>query len=346
MTVAHPSLARAHGLPQNQARSAQLSDNVPRLLMAVDTEEEFDWSKPFDRNSVSVKHMADVPRLQAIFENLAIKPIYIVDYPIAATDSSADYFRGLAAADRADIGMQLHPWVTPPFEEVISATNSYGCNLPAELEICKLRCLHELIVARLGVKPIVFKSGRYGIAHDTLHHLRTLGLLIDTSAIPGYNLTSDGGPDFSRYTNNVQWFDTPAGAVLEIPTTGGFVGGLRALGPHLTPWLHTPLGKWLKLEPALSRLNLLSRIRLSPEGYSLAELKQLTRALRARGDTVFSFSLHSPSAGIGYTPYVRNQADRDRLFGIIRDYVSWFRNDFGGVTSTPSAIFDEASATV
>jgi teichuronic acid biosynthesis glycosyltransferase TuaC len=70
-------------------------------------------------------------------------------------------------------------------------------------------------------------------------------------------------------------------------------------------------------------------------------LKQLTRALHRRGDRVFSLSLHSPSAGIGYTPYVRSVADRDRLFATIDAYISWFRNELGGITTTPTAILAE-----
>jgi hypothetical protein len=173
--------------------------------------------------------------------------------------------------------------------------------------------------------------------------LCALGLRIDTSAIPGYDLSGDGGPDFSRDSTQLQWFDTNAGPVLEIPTTGGYVGALHAAGPRLMRWIHSPLGQALKLEPLLSRLGLMSRVRLSPEGYTLAEMQALTRALYKRGTTVFSLSLHSPSAGIGYTPYVRSEADRARLFACICDYIAWFRADFGGITSTPSTILKQAS---
>ncbi len=337
------SAPRARGLPLAQARPAQLTTGPALLLALVDTEEEFDWNQPFDRHNVSVRHLADLPRLQQVFEAAALTPTYIIDYPIAADDGGAAYFRALAQQGQAEIGMQLHPWVTPPYEEAVSAFNSYCCNLPAELELRKLQALHGMIEARLGVKPIVFKSGRYGIAHDSLEHLRALGLCIDTSAIPGYDLSGDGGPDYSTYSAQPQWFDTSAGALLEIPTTGGYVGGLSVAGPMLMRWIQTPLGRTVKLEPMLSRLGLMSRVRLSPEGYTLSEMQALTRALHKRGTTVFSLSLHSPSAGIGYTPYVRDEADRTALFACIRDYIAWFRDEFGGVTSTPSAIWTQAA---
>jgi hypothetical protein len=342
LTSTAESDQRPRGLPRARARPALLPAGPPQLLVMVDTEEEFDWSAPFDRHNIAVQHMADLPRLQEVFEASALTPTYIIDYPIAGDAAGAAFLQGLASSGRAAIGMQLHPWVTPPHEEAVNAHNSYCCNLPAELEVRKLQALHDIILARIGLAPVIFKSGRYGVAHDTLEHLRSLGLRIDTSAIPGYDLSRDGGPDYSDYSTQVQWFDTPAGPMLEIPTTGGYIGALRRAGPMLTKWISTPLGRTIKLEPLLSRLSLMSRVRLSPEGYTLAEMQQLTCALHLGGEQVFSLSLHSPSAGIGHTPYVRSAADRARLFACIRNYVAWFRNDFGGITSTPLAILQQA----
>jgi hypothetical protein len=335
---------RVPGLPQALARPAALPDATPRLLVMVDTEEEFDWSQPFDRRNIGVSHLAELPKLQTVFADAGAVPTYIIDYPIAVSDHGADYFRSLHQAGQAQIGMQLHPWVTPPHEEVINTRNSYCCNLPAALELHKLQLLFDAIVQHVGSAPVVFKSGRYGIAHDTLDHLLALGVRIDTSVIPGYNLSYDGGPDFSSAKSDAQWFDRSAGTILELPTTGGFVGRLSGYGPQLMALLHSGIGKAFKLEPIVSRLNLLSRVRLSPEGYTLDELKQLTRALHQRGDRVFSLSLHSPSVGIGFTPYVRSAADRDRLFQTIAAYVTWFRAELGGICTTPTAILAEVSA--
>jgi hypothetical protein len=336
--------SRVRGLPQAQARPARLPDAIPRLLVMVDTEEEFDWSQPFDRRNISVSHLADVPKLQAVFAAAGVIPSYLIDYPIAVSAQGADYFRGLCQSGQAQIGMQLHPWVTPPHEETINAHNSYCCNLPVTLEVRKLQILFDTIVEHIGSAPIIFKSGRYGIAYGILDYLWALGIRIDTSVTPGYDLSHDGGPDFSRAKSDPQWFDVNSGSILELPTTGGFAGALSSAGPQLMQVAHSTFGKILKLEPILSRLNLLRRIRLSPEGHTLDELKQLTRALRKRGDHVFSLSLHSPSAGIGFTPYVRSVADRDRLFKTIEAYVAWFRSELGGVTTTPTAILKEVSA--
>jgi hypothetical protein len=335
---------RMRGLPRPLLCPALLPDQSPKLLVMVDTEEEFDWSQDFDRRHTGVRHLEDLPRLQALFEAAHIIPTYLVDYPVAASRAGADYFGALAAAGQIDVGMQLHPWVTPPHEEAVNPMNSYGCNLPADLEVRKLQALHDVIVAHMGVAPTVFKAGRYGVAHDTLDHVRALGILVDTSAMPAHDLSEDGGPDFSGATTRMQWFETPHGRILEIPTTGGFVGALHHHGPALLRLIRTNAARRMRVGGVLSRFNLFSRIRLSPEGYSLQDMQQLTLALHARGDRVFSLSLHSPSAGIGYTPYVRTEADRAQLFATIRDYVAWFRQTLGGETSTPSALYQKLMA--
>jgi hypothetical protein len=333
---------RLKGLPT--ATNAFTAATKPQLLMVIDTEEEFDWSKPLARENISVSHIADLPKLQAVFEGLGITPTYVIDYPIAASNAGAAFFSGLAQEGRVEIGMQLHPWVTPPYEEEVTAYNSYGCNLPADLERRKLDSLHAMIKQRIGVAPILFKAGRYGPAHDTLDYVQKLGVFIDMSATPAFSLESDGGPDFSKYSTMTGWIYTPTGKILEIPTTGGFVGILSEAGSLLSTVSRSRLGAHLRVPAMLARTKMLERMRLSPEGYSLDELKRLTRSLYARGERIFTMSLHSPSAGIGFTPYVRSEADRAKFFAVIDDYVRWFCDELGGAPSTPSKIFQAACA--
>jgi len=80
----------------------------------------------------------------------------------------------------------------------------------------------------------------------------------------------------------------------------------------------------------LARTRALERIRLSPEVASGAEMRRLTRALRADGCEVFSLTYHSPSLVPGHTPYVRDAADRECLISTIHDYCAWFRDEIGG----------------
>src|SRR6266851_1739891 len=84
----------------------------PILTAVIDTEEEFDWSGPFDRNATRVNNIAEQPLAQSIFDSHGMVPTYVVDYPVAATPSSRDILRRIAEDRRCEIGAHLHPWVS------------------------------------------------------------------------------------------------------------------------------------------------------------------------------------------------------------------------------------------
>ncbi|MGH7822501.1 MAG: carbamoyltransferase N-terminal domain-containing protein, partial [Candidatus Binatia bacterium] len=210
-----------------------LPSQPPALIVVVDTEEEFDWSAPFDRRATSVEAMSEIGRFQDVCERFAIRPTYVVDYPVATQSSGFGELRDLQRSGRAVIGAHLHPWVTPPFEEAVTAGNSYPGNLPRELESGKLRTMVEAIGATFGSKPTVYKAGRYGFGANTAELLRGLGFQIDLSFCPPFDFRADGGPDFSAVTNEPFWFDGDAHAVLEIPNTGAFVGALGSAAGHV-----------------------------------------------------------------------------------------------------------------
>ena len=76
-------------------------------------------------------------------------------------------------------------------------------------------------------------------------------------------------------------------------------------------------------------------LRLSPEGFDLGEMRQLTQTLLADGVRTFTLSFHSPSVEPGYTPYVRDRIQLDRFLGILQDYLDYFVGVLGGRSVTP-----------
>lgn len=305
----------------------------PVLQVVVDTEEEFDWSAPFDRENTSVEAMRHVGRGQELFEEFGIRPTYVVDYPVATQETGNRLLRQYAAEGRATIGAHLHPWVTPPYEEQVNAWNSYPGNLPPALEEAKLRRLTDAIEEHFGARPVCYKAGRYGFGPNTTALLERLGYSIDLSPCARFDLSGDGGPD---------WSDTPAGpylfgtdgALLGLPTTGAFVGWASGLAPGLYRAAQGPL-RGLRAPGILSRLGALDRLMLSPEGFTLAHMKRLTRAALARGPQVLTFSLHSPSLAPGHTPYVRSEADLQDFLSVCRQYFDYFLGQVGGATMGP-----------
>ncbi len=117
----------------------------PSLYVVVDTEAEFDWNKPFDRSLTKVTSVAAQDKAQAIFDSFGLRPIYVIDYAVASQPEGYEPLRGFLDRHACAIGAHLHPWINPPFEEIISAFNSFGGNLPRELEERKLQTLTTMI---------------------------------------------------------------------------------------------------------------------------------------------------------------------------------------------------------
>lgn len=313
----------------------------PRLLVMVDAEEEFDWSQ-FTSRQTSVQSMRHQVRAHRIFERFGLKPSYLVDYPVAAQPDGYLPLRDLLASGACDVGSQLHPWVNPPDERPVNnEAESFPGNLAEALERAKAVRLTNCIQENLGQKPIIYRSGRYGAGPNTERILTDLGYKIDCSVLPYTNLSDRGGPDYTNWGPEPVWLDRDAG-LLELPVTLGFTGALAGMGGMNHAKLFRPGTERLHVPGVFARLGLLERIKLTPEGISLAEAKRLTRSLLANGQKVFAITYHSPSLDPGNTPYVRSQADLDRFLAWLDLYCEWFLGAVGGTPSTAVEIYDLA----
>lgn len=331
----HLGLLASRGAPPGPVRSIACEPGQPPVLfVVVDTEEEFDWDAPFSRANTSVTHVRDIGRFQDICDRAGVRPIYAIDYPVATDPESVEVFSRFHRERRAEIGCHLHTWVNPPFTEAVSAMNSYQANLPDALQLEKLSILTARIEENLGVRPRIHKAGRYGFGPGTLPILRELGYEIDASFSPGFDFRADGGPNYARASSRPGWLDE-AGTVLELPATGGLLGALGRWGPGLLPAISGSGGQHFRAPGIFSLLRLLERIRLTPEGFTLAEMIRLTHTLRRNGVSVFTLTLHSPSMKPGCTPYVRDRGELGEFLKRFADYLTFFRAELGGVFMDP-----------
>ena len=316
---------------------AQLpADERPRLCVVIDTEEEFDWeaARAFDPANTRVTAMQDAGRAQELFDELGVVATWVIDFPVASQPSGYERLAEWQAEGRALVGAHLHPWVSPPHEEEVTPRNSYPGNLPPALERAKLARLTDEIERNLGRRPVVYKAGRYGFGPTTAEALFELGYQVDVSGCPAFDHSADGGPDYATLPPGPYWFG-PGGALLGVPNTGAFVGWLAGVGPALHRAATRPPLASARLPGVLSRAGALERLMLSPEGFQLAHLRRLTRALLARGLRAFTFSFHSPSLRPGCTPYVRTEAELRDFLSTCRGYLEWFLGELGGVATTP-----------
>lgn len=305
-----------------------------RLVVVIDTEEEFDWSQPVSRSNTSVRSMKSIARIQEVFDEFGITPVYVIDYPVASQVEGYRILQEIHADGRCLIGAHLHPWVNPPFSEPVNLRNSFPGNLPRELEASKLQVLGDCIGERFGVAPTIYKAGRYGIGANTAQILEELGYEVDVSVRAHANFSDIEGPDFTRYSAWPYWFGART-RLLEIPLASGFSGALRRWGVTLHGAAMQPHVKPFRVRGIMRRCNLLRKLDLSPERSSFHEMSNLVRLLYADGLRVFGLAFHSPSLEPGHTPFVASKIELEQFIDCCRSFFEWFTGDFGGIPSQP-----------
>jgi hypothetical protein len=310
------------------------AEHPAMLVVVVDTEAEFDWQAGRPRRAMGVTSVKCQARAQQIFERYDVRPTFVLDYPVSSMPEGYEFIRDLHRSGACEIGAHLQPWDNPPLVEPMTDENSYPGNLPFALEREKLVQLTRSIEENVGVRPRIYKAGRYGVGRATASILAELGYEIDVSVVPGTNLTCKFGPDFSRCRASPYWFGKNP-ALLEIPLSTGYTGLLASTGTMAYTLTMNERLKALHVPGILARLRLVERITLTPEGISFKEQRRLTRALLRRGHRVFSLTYHSPSLAPGNTPYVRSEADLRAFLQRIQQYLEFFTEEIGGRAATP-----------
>ena len=280
-----------------------------RVLLTVDTEEEFDWKGPFRREGHGLSHIAAIPRFQRFCEKLGAHPVYLVDWPVVNDAAAVEVIGDAVRRGTADVGVQLHPWVNPPFDEAVGLYNSFAGNLPRDLEAAKFAVLRDKIEAAFGSAPLIYRAGRYGLGPHTADMLTAAGIRIDTSVRSLFDYSEQGGPDYRRHPLAPYWIDE-AQRLLELPVTTVHAGLLRNLGGPLQ-WLDKKVPRAMG---ALARLGLLERIALTPEGVSSEEALRGIDIALASGTPMLVLSLHSPSLAPGHTPYAATPEAVEALY--------------------------------
>jgi hypothetical protein len=285
-----------------------------RFLVTIDTEDEFDWTAPFRREGHGLASVGAFARFIDFCHDFGVVPVFLIDYPIATDPDAVAVLQPALVAGKAEVGIHLHPWVNPPFGEVVNEHNSFAGNLPVELERAKVLALRDAIAANLDTAPLIYRAGRYGAGPNTPAILREAGVPIDTSVRALFDYGAEGGPDYADHPRHPYWLDRDRG-LLELPITSVHTGALRRQGTQIYPRLGSAL------RSGLARTRLLERVPLTPEGTSPAEALRAIDTALDEALPLLVFAFHSPSLAPGHTPYVRNAADLEAFYG-------WWREVF------------------
>ena len=305
-----------------EANQLDFSDKFGRrFLITVDTEEEFDWNGPFERSGHTTITVPMLERFQEFVEKFGICPTYFVDYSIIKDDAAVEFLRSVVACNGATIGVHLHPWINPPFDEETSVYNSFSGNLPKELEEKKIVCMRDAIAEKTGVVSTIYRAGRYGVGPNTIELMLKHGFTVDSSVRSRFDYSAEGGPNFDSLGSQPFWLDERK-KLLEIPLTTVFSGVFRQQSKMLSRFMN----RSSMANALLSRSKMLERIPLTPEGVSAREAKEAIDVALDDKLNLLVFSFHSPSLSPGHTPYVKTTDDLDRFYDWWRDIIEHLKD--------------------
>ncbi len=304
------------------------SEYRPKLIVTIDTEEQFDWNK-FKKVDYAINDVDGVEQFQFLCSERGIHPLYFLTWPFLNHERTARYFQGLQQDGGADCGLHLHQWVTPPLSEEAGdfegEFNSFQKNLPRAVHSEKLRSLADAYERVFDARALSHRAGRYGIAPENYELLADIGVEFDFSPGAAFDFSSRGGPDFFAMSNKPFSVEYKDKRVFVTP-----VCGARAIR-------RTPVFLSQEMEPAgftscrkRQFSNFTIPLRLSLEGAALSDLKALTKRLISDETPVLTYTLHSTSLTPGANDYVREKSDVDRLLENTAGFFDWFRNEAGG----------------
>ena len=129
----------------------------PICCLAIDAEEDFDWDRPVRDTGYSTECMRHVTDLQEILGAYQCRPTYMLTYPVLEDAVVVRMLRGQYERGECELGLQLHPWVTPPFDGGVDH-GSYLGNLEAVAEERKLLQLMGKFRNVFKMEPVTFRA--------------------------------------------------------------------------------------------------------------------------------------------------------------------------------------------
>ncbi len=305
------------------------------LLVGIDTEGDNQWDAAA-RAHQQFENIYALPRLHALFARHGVRPTYVITYPVASDTRSADVLRGLLRGGDCEIGAHHHAWETPPCSAEDTRRHPYASTLPRPQFEQQLASLTEAIETAVGVRPVSYRSGRFGFSASHVAALERLGYLVESSVAPLFFESHKGGPEFveAPLTPYFLAYDSAtrpgSSAVLEVPVSCGLNRRLPrrlqyayARAPH--PYLTKRILRALRLV----------RLRwLRPSYSSLPDMIALARSLARAREPVLNLLFHSSEAIVGGSPYNRTSAELDAFFERLERFLVFATRDLGAVPAT------------
>ena len=305
------------------------------LLVGIDTEGDNQWDA-HARAHQKFENIYALPRLHALFARHGIRPTYVITYPVAKDGRAADVLRGLLAGGDCEIGAHHHAWETPPCTAEDIRRHPYASALPRSQFEHQLTSLTDAIAAAVGVRPVTYRSGRFGFSPVHVAGLERLGYLVESSVAPLFYESHKGGPEFveaplTPYFLAYDSATTPGTSdVLEVPVSCG----LNRRLPKRLQYAYARAPRPYTTKRLLRRLGLVRLRWLRPSYSSLPEMVGLAQTLARAREPVLNLLFHSSEAIVGGSPYNATQGELDAFLDRLERFLEFATRELKAVPVT------------
>lgn len=283
-----------------------------KIVISLDVEEEGLFSGQYPRAS-GVTNVAELRRLEFIPRDFGFPLTLLVSHRVARDPAACEVLARWRDLYRAEIGVHLHPWSTPPFADLPWPEPVPAEQLPLPLLRDKFGHLLEQVRGSLGVTPVSFRMGRFDFGPTILNLLPEFGIKVDSSIVP---LTLKGTGDY---------FLAPADpfllapALLEVPLTlvpviAPLPRALARLAPRLPGGSGRRLLGWFKYLGAAG---------IQPAWFPPASMRLAAALHRRRGGRVLTMFFHSSELQPGASRLFPTEAAVAGFVARIRAFLTW-----------------------
>jgi hypothetical protein len=285
------------------------------LLVGIDTEGDNQWDAAARANQ-TFDNIYALPRLHDLFMRHGVRPTYVITYPVAVDRRSGDVLRGLLARGDCEIGAHHHVWETPPCTSEDVSRHGYASTLPSGQFDRQLASLTDAITAAVGVRPVSYRSGRFGFSAGHVASLERMGYLVESSVAPLFYEAHKGGPEFVEAPLRPYFLAYDSATrpgtsnLLEVPVSAALNRRLPKFVQHAYARAPRPY----TTKRILRALRLVRLRWLRPSYSSLEDMISLARDLASMGEPVLNLIFHSSEAIVGGSPYNRTQTELDAFY--------------------------------
>jgi hypothetical protein len=291
-----------------------------KLVISIDVEEEGLFFGRYPRTPPGVTNVAALERLAFIPEEFGWPLTLLVTYQVARDPAAREVLARWRDRYRAEIGLHLHPWNTPPYPDRPEPEPVPSERLPRGLLRDKLASLIEQVQNSLEPTPRAFRMGRFDAGPQIWSLLPEFGLRVDSSVVP-LTLKNADPRCFLAPADPFPLGDfcPGAGNLLEVPITMlPVVAGTPQLTARLAAAGPSNWGKLLQ-----GSFRYVGALGVQPAWFPLLSMQLAARLHRRRRGRVLTMFFHSSEFKPGATRLFPTETAVNRFVDKIRTFLAW-----------------------